>query len=97
MGTGDGDSSVLEHWTWDQKVVGSSPGSNGGIFCFLWSHLSVLTLTLVSIPPPSYCSNMYKTLVITPKIAGGSLQVNTHAPNRCGLEKDCKWVHDCMV
>ena len=73
---GAGIAQCLERRTHDQKVAGSSPGRN---FRPL-GQLSVLTLTSVSVPPPSYRSIEHvKDPGHSTESAGGRLQLNTNA------------------
>ena len=46
----------------------------------LQSQLSVLTVILLSIPPPCYCRKHTKDPGHSAKSAGGRLQLSTHAP-----------------
>ena len=48
----------LERRTRDWKVAGSNPCWSGGRIFFSKGQLSVLTLILVSVPPPCYPSSM---------------------------------------
>ena len=65
---------MVESWTWDQKVMGSSPGRNGwGIFfCRVNFLCSLLILVFVSLL--CYCSSIYNTKdpSQSSKSAGGS-------------------------
>ena len=57
----------LECWTHDQRSRVQIPAGVAGKF-LLWGQISVLTLILVSVPPPCYRSSTKKTLVSLPKV-----------------------------
>ena len=94
--SGVGIAQWLERRTHDWKVAGSNPCWSGGIIFLLQGWLSVLTLILVSVPPPVLPQQHIKDPGHSAKSAGGRLQLNMHTPYICGFAwSDME--HGCMV
>ena len=93
---GSRESSVVEQWTHDQKVTGSSPGRGGRIF--LNSRFNLLCWLLVRyLLHPHVTTASHKRPCHSAKSAGSRLQLNTHAPSTPGFKWSDKLEHGCMV